>query len=354
MALRLLTIVTILATANLLPAQSFNVNFSAGSGPSGSYAGAGVEGSWNTILGMQSVRYGLFDTSGGETAVTVRNLGGTQLLAFDHPGTTGDDEALLDSYLVTRNQVETCLRFDNLRNGIYQVITYAWYSPDPKTRSKVTCDESTQPPVRIGGAWQGRPTIGTVFAVHLAQVTNGVLNSHSGLSGGRIAALNGIQVRRLTAADGLIGISVGGPYDVLAINGSTGVAPRGGVLRQVDVPVGQSITVEMRQPPTMATGAQFAVLGRVGIPGPAEQLVLASGMGTLLFPPWFFNPGGLPLFTMQASFLSALWNPVFSTGPTVASATIPVLPPMQFTLQPLVEETPGVFRVGNALVCNVQ
>ncbi len=341
-----------LAASVPLPAQAFNVNFtSSGAGPSATYAAAGIAGMWNNIVGTWGTHYPIADVNGVNTGVTVRNLGGSATPSADHPQTSGDDELLLDTYLATFNQVESCLRFQNLQNGTYQVITYAWFGPNPNIFARVTCDESTQGPRIIGGAWPGQVEIGTVYSVHIANVTNGVLNAHSGLfAGGTVAPLNGIQIRRLTDADGVVGLGVGGPYDVLTVNGS-----RGGTEHTVATPVGQPFSIEIHQPPTTTDPSHYLLLGYLGRPTALDLTPLLPPMGTLLFPPWFLNPSDPALFTMAGSLLDDLFMPVFSTDTGVNVLALPAgLPPLEITLQALIDQGGGQFRVGNAVTVELQ
>ena len=71
----------------------------------------------------------------------------------------------------------------------------------PTTINHVWIDFHPYEPM-IGGAWTGELAENIVFARHEFEVTNGVINMHSGIpSGGNAfpgAALNGIQLRLMT------------------------------------------------------------------------------------------------------------------------------------------------------------
>ena len=188
-------------------AQSFNVDFGSAAGsPPATYAAAGVAGVWNTIPGANGVVYALVDATGAATPVTVRNLGGTALVHADDAATSGDDQALMDEYLVTFSiPVETCLFWSNLENGTYEVITYAWAPAMPGVQSLVTIDFANEAPKIVGGGWPGGQAEGVTYAVHTVEVTGGTLNMHAGrldLGGGGRAALNGVQIRRIVPCPG--------------------------------------------------------------------------------------------------------------------------------------------------------
>lgn len=330
--------------------QSFNVNLSDGASPSSSYGAAGAAGHWNTIAGVTAVEYPLTTRGGNTSNVTVRNLGGTSIEVRDNAATSGDEAALLDTFLATFNQIETCLRFSNLQNGRYQVITYAWHGTNPGVDARVTCDESVDPAQIVGGSWPGTPQLEVVYAVHIATVVNHTLNVHSGLHGSSIAAMNGVQLRRLTPADGYVGLGEGGPFSVLKVDGS-----EGGFARRVNVALGSEFSIDIEQPPTATGPAHYVLFGCLGTPNSNDRTVLLDGMGTLRFPPASLAPTDTRLFTMGASFFPGLWSPAFFTSAAPTSLSIPAgLPPLQFTLQAILEQRSGEFRVSNSVICDIQ
>lgn len=185
-------------------AQSINVNFAPPltGGPAIRYPAAGLAGRWNVIEGVNGVEYfSLRKLDNAVTQTRVRNIGGTQTLTTNHPGTTGDDQTLLDTYLITYNpDLEVCLFFNALEDGRYEIITYAWLPDQPAVDSYVTVDFSGDPPSLVGGTWSGAHEEGVTFGVHQVDVSGGYLYSHSGItpaSGFPSAALNGVQLRKL-------------------------------------------------------------------------------------------------------------------------------------------------------------
>lgn len=190
-----------IAVATVANGQTIKIDFgSAGSEPNAAYRAAGVPGVWNTITGEQFQTFSLVDIDGNPTSVTVRNIGGSALLSVDDPATIGDDDALMDEYLVTFTPLEVCLFFAGFAPGEYEVIQYTWAPTMPDVRSLVTVDESQTGGQFIGGAWPGDQEEGVTYAIHRAVITTGALGSHSGLSnmpGSDRGALNGVEIRKL-------------------------------------------------------------------------------------------------------------------------------------------------------------
>ncbi len=184
-------------------AQSFNIDFSsAGAGPSSTYAGAADQtGFWNSMHPAHGAgNFSLLDLNGNPTLVVVSNIGGTALESTNDPATIGDDETLLDDYLVTFNDgLETCLFFKQLQPGTYIVTQYCWIPGAPATMSYATVDQSAEGAQIIGGAWPGQHEKFVTFSQHIAVVgADGRLNTHSGIVPGADeldgAALNGVQL----------------------------------------------------------------------------------------------------------------------------------------------------------------
>jgi hypothetical protein len=343
---------TIVVVAGIAHSQSFNVNLTNTAGPAPTYGAAGRPGTWNNIPGVQNVMYPLVGLDGSPTAVTVRNIGGTALLTGSNPGPAGDDAALLTRYRATFNPVETCLRFFNLADGTYQVITYAWLPDDATLPSRVVCDESFDSPQFIGGAWNGALKLGVTHAVHLATPINGQINVHSGLSSAAasVAALNGIQLRLLTHLDGNVGLGSGGPFDLLTINGSPGNGSH-----VVNVGIGRALTIQLGSAPGGLSPAPFILWGGIGPPGPSV-FMLPFGIGTTSFPPCSLMPGAPGLFTVAnclfADPCGTLVPATFAPWTLALPAGIPA--PIDCTLQGVIEEAPGSYAVLNAINLVIQ
>ncbi|HPF40614.1 MAG TPA: hypothetical protein P5081_16070 [Phycisphaerae bacterium] len=213
---RILCAGSFLAMVSAASAQSFNVDVGLpGSGPSQSYAAAGLPGKWNVIsaahvtpfmTGPHPLAEHLFDLAGDPTNVVVHQFGGMDLNQKDDPGTSDDDAALMDDYRATHSQsLETCLYVNGLAPGRYEVTTYAWMPVDNRMVSKVRFDFSSSIPLVGDGAWPGGHVEGVTFTRHIVTVSAGgsmtFIGMHIGVpSGGDTitgAPLNGFQIREL-------------------------------------------------------------------------------------------------------------------------------------------------------------
>ncbi len=197
-------------------AQSFNIDFGqANQGPPPTYGGAGQAGFWNSLpLPHTSASSGpspfdvfLTDVNGAATSVRLHQYGGTELIQATFIGggaPTGNDALLLKDALLTHSiPIKTCLFFNGLQNGMYEVITYAWMPNHPQVTSVVFHD-FTPGIAQVGGSWTGQHVEGVTFARHFVTVTNGFMGPHAGLPDNGNTALggpmNGIQLRYIVAS----------------------------------------------------------------------------------------------------------------------------------------------------------
>lgn len=185
-------------------AQAFNIDFGEpGNAPPHTYAAAGRPGVWNGLVAPNgSTTFNLIDVDGLVTDVSVRQLGGTATITDDDPSTLGDDSLLLDDYLVTFSvPIESCLFFENVEPGLYEVLIYAWMPLEPRVFSFTNIDqEEGNPHYEVGGPWTGSHEELVSYSRHHVEVAaDGILNMHSGVSPGADpllgAALNGVQIR---------------------------------------------------------------------------------------------------------------------------------------------------------------
>ncbi len=194
------------------PAQSLNVAIGPTMDqPSSDYGAAGQPGFWNaTPAANGTTTYDLHGLDGVETDVYVTQFGGTELRIDEDPATSGDDDTLMDSCLVTHNSVENCLFFYDMDNGTYEVLVYAWMPNTPEVMSYTNSDEEVGNPHHlVGGEWPGQHEQWVTYARHISIVgppnMDGRLRVHSGLAPGGSpflgAALNGVQIRRLADGD---------------------------------------------------------------------------------------------------------------------------------------------------------
>ena len=150
-------------------------------------------------------------------------------------------------------------------------------------------------------------------------------------------------------AGGNVGIGLGGPFDLLTINGSAGLPAR-----RVDVGIGLPITIAVAQPPTNPLASSFALIGFIGVPTPADAYTLPFGIGTLCFPAPQLNPSYPGLFTLTNNF-GPEPGQLVGSNPAPWSFTAAGLPfAFQFTLQGVIQQDPGTVRVMNGVIVNVQ
>ena len=197
-----LTGISLVALAVPVAAQNFNVDFgNLSDAPAASYGAAGQTGYWNAI-GVPSGRIPLRDLDGVLTTVDIRGVGGTQILEFDNPGTSGDDDALVDDMLIGfSDPLDVCLWIDNLENGLYEVTSYALTPDDGGLLSRVRVDFAHEGPIYIGGDWPGAHENGVTYTRHYVEITNNEIAFHAGELGASVqAGLNGVQVRLLSPA----------------------------------------------------------------------------------------------------------------------------------------------------------
>ena len=186
-------------------AQSFNIDVGEpGNGPPASYAAAGRAGVWNSTRAEHGVSSsGLVDLAGHPIAVNLLQIGGLDLFTVEDAATSGADAQLLDDFLITFDaDLESCIFFDNMQPGTYEVLVYA-RMPDPEILSFTDVDqEAGNPHSRVGGTWLGDHELLISYSRHVAVVTaEGSLDLHSGIVPGGVAAdgaaLNGLQVLKL-------------------------------------------------------------------------------------------------------------------------------------------------------------
>jgi hypothetical protein len=155
-----------------------------------------------------------------------------------------------------------------------------------------------------------------------------------------------------TAGAGNVGANASGPFDVLLVNGSAG-----GPSRRVEVPIGQTISLSMAQPPGTVVPANFALFGVLGIPGPSASYGLPLGIGAMVFVPCPIDPFNAALFMLADNF------PIGGCTPALPSTNAPWLVsvpggvgfPIDVTLQGVIEDTTAAtgLAVTNGVILRV-
>jgi hypothetical protein len=202
--------------------QSVNLDYGlAAATPDPTYQAAGVAGQWNGLNAPTGVPQPLVGLRGQATKATVTHDFGAYL-GLDDPGTSGNDQALLDDGLGDLGDVMCNLTFEGLVDGAYEVIAYAWTPGQPGDSTLVVVNNDVGEIHLSGGAWPGHFEPGVTHIVQEAEVDGGTLTV--GVVGGFFGAsgfLNGVQLRRLTPADldddGIVGIE-----DLLMLIGAWG------------------------------------------------------------------------------------------------------------------------------------
>ena len=149
---------------------------------------------------------------------------------------------------------------------------------------------------------------------------------------------------------GNVGVGLGGPFDVLLLNGSAGLPSR-----VVTVGISQPFTISMLQPTTNPLfPSPFGIGAYIGIPGSAQVTPLPFGIGTLCIPSTLLTPGYPGAFMLTNNF-DATFPQFLPSTPAPWSATNVGLPfSLEITFQGVVFGTPAQLQATNALVLRIQ
>ena len=135
------------------------------------------------------------------TAVTAQyyQYGNSSMLFYNNPLTSGDDEKLMDSMILsTNNPTDGCFWVQGLMLGQYEVTIYAMTPNDPTLLNRTRVDNGSPGPVMVGGTWPGHQQAGTTYSRFTVTTTDGVIGFHDGLAGGVLqSGMNGVQLRFL-------------------------------------------------------------------------------------------------------------------------------------------------------------
>ncbi|MBW7905825.1 MAG: PEP-CTERM sorting domain-containing protein [Phycisphaerae bacterium] len=184
--------VALASATPLAQAQSFNIDLGGGATPSNSYGGAASQpGYWNFVGGSPQM---LADIGGNLTGVELLTPFATWPATFDHPGTSGDDEALLDDFMTWTPSGSMPFVVQGLPIGTYQFYSYS-FAPDSANSwvDIIGAPEGFQ--LLGGGTWPGSHQLGLTYALHtvtLTQPTDVVINV--GVWNGAWGGFNGFQI----------------------------------------------------------------------------------------------------------------------------------------------------------------
>ncbi len=190
----------LLASAAPLCAQSMNIDvcrIGFYDPPSASYGGpAGQAGAWCFVLPGNSFTLADVHDNGVETAFSSSTGAGVGS-SFDHPGTSGDDQLLLDDYASFGPQgAQIDWNIGPLFEGEYTVYTCAWNPQSSSALTEIAVAGALQAPQPVGGAWSGAHVLGTTYARHTLHVPAQGFVHVTATALGSEGCLNGFQLVR--------------------------------------------------------------------------------------------------------------------------------------------------------------
>lgn len=175
--------------------QSFNIDYTTGLGtPTSDYPAAGLQpGVWNNPAAGVTTPQPLVNLAGAATSVTIRMTTANGAFTFNNAGTTGNDEALMDDILDLGFQAADTFVIENLGDGPYSVITYAW-APD-SALFITSVDVNGLGAQNVGGPWPGMHEFGITYAQHNNVFpVGGTITIDTVALTGSSGSLNGIQL----------------------------------------------------------------------------------------------------------------------------------------------------------------
>lgn len=220
----LLCLVLVLALSKPTTAQGVNVDIGVASpGPSASFgAAAGQPGVWNAVSGAASGPVALVNLAGSASAVTLtRTSGSASDVAVDNPGTSGNDELLMDD--ITYPLTTSTWTIGGLAAGTYGVTTYAWAPDNALYVTGVVVNGNA--PTNVGGAWPGSFVLGTTHAFDNVTIPAAGTITITLSAFASFASFNGFQIK--PGATPAVGYCFGDGTDTACPCGNAGVAGRG-------------------------------------------------------------------------------------------------------------------------------
>ena len=199
--------------AGLATAQSINVDFEPPNSPFGvpspAYGGsAGSPGVWNAVSAASVSNLRAYDGSVTNVSIATQSIlpgcpGPGLFFAHDVPGTSGEDEKILDDRY-SPDSMDVFWTFEGLAPGEYDVDTIILlHSGCTNQTNVVSVTGSPDPETSVEGAWngsyvQGGPgVLGSNFARHHKTVTDGTLEIHIEVTHPVYAVtLSGIQINK--------------------------------------------------------------------------------------------------------------------------------------------------------------
>lgn len=181
-------------------AASYNIDIGGGPLPSVSYGGAaGQTGFWNDADSGPS----LTDIAGNSTSVTLVFPDAPWPDTHDHPGTVGDDQALLDDFLTWPPSTSMPFMIVGLPTGTYQFFSYS-FAPNA-ANSSVDIAGSPEGFQLLGGTWPGSHQLGVTYALHTVTLSQpGDVTVNIGVWNGQWGGFNGLQIVQIPESSAAI------------------------------------------------------------------------------------------------------------------------------------------------------
>lgn len=205
----LFALVTMLTHSTVTQAGSFNIDIGIGPSPSNTYgAAAGQPGFWNVAVGG-GAPVPLTDIAGGATGVTLMygDMGWDG--SFDHAGTSGHDEQLLDDFITWPPSGPMSYTIAGLPAGDYQFYSYS-FAPNG-ANSSVDIAGSPEGFQLLGGSWSGSHQLGVTYALHtLTLVQPGNVTVTVGVWNAAWGGFNGLQIVQVPEPASLLLLALGG------------------------------------------------------------------------------------------------------------------------------------------------
>ena len=194
----LLCSLALLILASNASAQSFNMdvgdNLIIFPVPTDNYVGAASQGGrWNSVKTPYSVN--LVNLDGTPSTVSTASNASS---SFNHfPSLLGgeDRDLMIDVQNLPSLGGPWTWTFSGLRNGAYELYTYAWAPENNGFQTRVDVPVSSDPAQDVGGVWSGSPQVLAVtYALHHVTVTAGTMQVIVQGLGGHSGSINAFQL----------------------------------------------------------------------------------------------------------------------------------------------------------------
>jgi len=194
----LLSSLAVLSLVSLAPAQSFNLdvgdNLIIFPVPTDSYVGAANQaGRWNSVATPYSVN--LVNLDGTSSTVSTTSNSTSSYNYFPSTLVGEDRDLMIDVQNLPSLGGPYTWTFSGLRNGDYELYTYAWAPENNGFQTRVDVPASSDLPQDVGGIWNGSPHVaGVTYALHHVTVTAGTIQVLAQGLAGHSGSINAFQL----------------------------------------------------------------------------------------------------------------------------------------------------------------